>query len=103
VITLARGPGGSLTTTLPDHRGREVRYRVRPLPDGTGVEMDREDGEGTYITRRGRHGWGCNCKAFAFSKAQPPVCKHAVFAADYLDLVGLAVPGGRGAGFVQVT
>lgn len=37
MITLSRGPDGCLTTTLPDHRGRDVPYRLRPLPDGTGV------------------------------------------------------------------
>jgi hypothetical protein len=103
VITLARGPDGCLTTTLPDHRGRDVRYRLRPLPDGTGLEMEREDGEGLYVARRGRHGWACNCKAFAFSEAQPPTCKHIVFAEEYLDLVGRGSPCGRGAGYVQVT
>jgi hypothetical protein len=103
VITLARGPDGSLTTTLPDHRGRDVRYRLRPLPDGAGVEMEREDGRGAYTPRKGRHGWSCDCKAFAFTKAQPPACKHSRWAAEYLELVGLGVPGGRGAGFVQVT
>jgi hypothetical protein len=103
VITLARSPDGSLTTILPDHRGREVRYRFRPLPDGTGVEMEREDGGGVYVARRGRLGWVCDCKAFAFSKAQPPSCKHIRFCEEYLDLVGQGVPGGRGAGYVQVT
>jgi hypothetical protein len=103
VITLARNPDGSLATALPGHRGREVRYRLRPLPDGTGVEMEREDGGGMYLARRGRHGWGCNCKAFAFSRTQPPSCKHIRFCEEYLDVVGRVVPGGQGAGYVQVT
>jgi hypothetical protein len=103
VITLSRSPDGCLTTTLPDHRGRDVRYRLRPLPDGTGVEMGRDDGGGLYVPRKGRLGWVCNCKAFAFTKAQPPTCKHCSFAEEYLDLIGQAPPGCRAAGYLQVT
>jgi hypothetical protein len=102
VITLARDPDGCLTTTLPDHRRRDVRYRLRPLPDGTGVQMEREDGEGLYVTRKGRYGWVCDCKAFAFSKAQPPTCKHVKFAEELLSVLrpdGAAVGGA----FVTVT
>jgi hypothetical protein len=102
VITLARGPDGCLMTTLADHRGRDVRYRVRPLPDGTGVEIERDDDGGLYVARKGRYGWVCNCKAFAFSKAQPPTCKHCSLAAE---LLGILRPGGAVAGgaFVTVT
>lgn len=102
MITLSRGPDGRLTTTLPDHRGRDVRYRLRPLPDGTGVEVEREDDEGLYVARKGRHGWVCNCKAFAFSKAQPPVCKHCTLSAE---LLGILRPDGAAVGgaFVTVT
>jgi hypothetical protein len=97
VITLARGPDGCLTTTLPDHRGREVRYRLRPVPDGTGVEVEREDGEGQYVARKGRLGWCCSCKAFAFTREQPPGCKHTRLAAE---LLAVLCPAGA---FVTVT
>jgi hypothetical protein len=102
VITLSRGPDGCLTTTLPDHRGRHVRYRLRPLPEGNGVEMRREDDGGLYVARKGRLGWVCNCKAFAFSKVQPPGCKHTRLAAELLAV--LRPDGGAvGGAFVTVT
>lgn len=70
--------------TIPDRKGREVRYACEPLPPGDSGEVGwalskLRDGKAVecYHLIRDEHGWRCDCASFVFVKERlGEQCKH---------------------------